>query len=362
MASVSRNPFTPTFGHVPFAIAGRTDYIDDVVEGLANHPGDPNRTTIFVGPRGSGKTVLLTALSRIATEQGWVSVDVSAREGMLEEMLWQLRANADHLLTPEQKADITSLRVGPVGLARQMHENRTSWRAAMGMAIDELGARGVGLLFTVDELNPECDELSSFIDAYQHFVREEKDVALLLAGLPGRVSSLLLDDDVSFIRRAFQRPMDPISQVEVEEALLSTLEENGREIEADALAAAAEATQGFAFAIQLVGYYLWRQGDAATPLTTADVSQAVRLAEREMERSVFVPTLRELRPREQEYLAAMAQDRGPSATSEIAQRMDIGMSNASNLRRRLIEHGVIREVRMGQVEFEMPLLKEYLRR
>ena len=56
----------------------------------------------------------------------------------------------------------------------------------------------------------------------------------------------------------------------------------------------------------------------------------------------------------------MAQDEDVNSTSEIARRMGIGMSNASNLRRRLIEHGVISEVRMGQVEFEMPLLNPYL--
>lgn len=360
MKRAGKNPFTPTFGHIPFAIAGRTDYIDDVVEGLANGPGDPNRSTIFFGPRGSGKTVLLAELSRIASEQGWVSVNVSARDGMLEEMLWQLRKNGAHLLAAENRSDITSVKLGPVGFSREVREEHASWRFLMGGAIDELAEHGVGMLFTVDELNPACEEFSLFIDAYQHFVREQKDVALLLAGLPSRVSSLLLDESTSFIRRAFQRPLDPIPLVEVEEALLETFEDNGRQIKPEALTAAAEATRGFAFAIQLVGYYLWRQGDRSAPLREEDVAKAVGLAMREMERSVFIPTLRELRPREHEYLAAMAQDDGPSVTSDVARRMGIGMSNASNLRRRLIEHGVIREVRMGLVEFEMPLLREYL--
>jgi hypothetical protein len=59
------NPFTPTFGSEPVLLAGRERYIDDVLSGLKNRPGDPNRTTIFTEPRGSGKTVLL---SRIASE------------------------------------------------------------------------------------------------------------------------------------------------------------------------------------------------------------------------------------------------------------------------------------------------------
>ena len=37
------NPFTPTFGRVPYALAGRDELIDDVMEGLANQPGDPDR-------------------------------------------------------------------------------------------------------------------------------------------------------------------------------------------------------------------------------------------------------------------------------------------------------------------------------
>ena len=360
MANKSKNPFTPTFGHVPFALAGRTDYIDDVVGGLANRPGDPNRTTIFVGPRGSGKTVMLTALARIAAEQGWIAVSVSARDGMLDEIIWQLRTKASHLLPADSNSDITAIKAGPFGGTREVHHEIASWRSRMSSAIETLNDQGVGLLITVDEVNPRCGEFATLVDTYQHFVREGFDVALLLAGLPGRVSALLADENVSFIRRAFQRPLGPIPTIEVEEALYETFAANGRDIKPDALAMAAEATGGFAFAIQLVGYYLWRQSPDKEFLDVEDAQRATALARREMERSVFEPTIRDLRPRELQYLLAMTQDSGPSVTSDIAQQMGVSMTNASNLRRRLIEHGVISEVRMGRVQFEMPMLQEYL--
>lgn len=359
--TTAANPFTPTFGHVPFAIAGRSEYIDDVIGGLANRPGDPNRSTMFVGPRGSGKTVLLTAIARIASEQGWVSANVSARDGMLDELIWQIRTNAAHLLAPEAESHITSVQAGPVGLAREISPTSASWRTRLTALVDELNGLGIGLLFTVDEVNPSCGEFATFIDVYQHLMREDRDVALLVAGLPSKVSALLLDESVSFVRRAFQRPLDPIPIIEVEQALLDTIEANGRSINARALARAAEATQGFAFAIQLIGYYLWRQSSPERHIQVEDAEQAIESARGEMERSVFAPTLQELRPRELQYLQAMAQDDGPSSTSDIAKRLDISMTNASNLRRRLIEHGVISEVRMGSVAFEMPLLQAYLR-
>lgn len=163
------------------------------------------------------------------------------------------------------------------------------------------------------------------------------------------------------MRRAFQRTLGLIPIAEVEQALLDTIEGNGRSIAPDALRLAAESTGGFAFAIQVVGYYLWRQGEGDAPISLQDARAALPLAKRELENAVIVPTLRDLTPREEQYLRAMAPDQGSSATSDVARRMGISMTNASNVRRRLIGHRVIREVRMGQVDFEMPMLRDYLR-
>ena len=57
----------------------------------------------------------------------------------------------------------------------------------------------------------------------------------------------------------------------------------------------------------------------------------------------------------------MAADEGPSITSEVAARIGISMTNASNLRRRLIDRGVIKDLRMGLVDFDMPAFKTYLK-
>ena len=356
----STNPFTPTFGSMPYMLAGRTELIDDVMEGLANRPGDPNRSTIFIGPRGSGKTVLLRTIADESKAMGWVSAEVTAHEGMLDEILSELRKNASHLLDPQVESVVTAVQAGPVGITREVREAAHPFRFDFEDIVEELNGKDVGVLIVVDEIDPHCRELERLASVYQLLIGEGRDVALLMAGLPGRVMALLLNEHISFIRRAFQRALATIPQHEVEEALRETIVQNGRVIDDDALVCVAQSTKGFALAIQLVGYYLWRQGRPEDRLTMADAERAIVRAREEMERSVFLPTLAELRPREHEYLQAMAQDDGPSATSDIAARMGISMTNASNLRRRLIEHGVIHEVRMGLVDFEMPMMREYL--
>jgi len=227
--------------------------------------------------------------------------------------------------------------------------------------ITEVNSQGIGVLFTIDEADPTCEEFREFIGIYQSFVQQDMDVALIVGGLPGKVSSLLVDENMSFIRRALRRPFGPIPQIEVEQALLDTVEGNGRKIGPEALMMRADATEGYAYAIQLVGYYLWWNTPPERNFEPEDAKLAIKLSLHEMERSVFVPTLLDLRQREEDYLYAMAQDAGYSSTSEVAKRMGISMTNASNLRRRLIEQGIIKDIRMGVVDFDTPLLKNYLR-
>ena len=73
-----------------------------------------------------------------------------------------------------------------------------NWRTRMNALLDQLALADLGLVITVDEVNPEVGELVSLVSIYQHFVRERRNVALLMAGLPNNVSSLLSNDGVSF--------------------------------------------------------------------------------------------------------------------------------------------------------------------
>ena len=355
------NPFTPTFGRQPYELAGRTELIDDVVYGLSNQPGDPNRATIFIGPRGSGKTVLLDTIAAIAEEMGWIQASVSAHDGMLREIASQLHTKSPHPLSEEVRSYITSVQAGPIGITRSVEPVETTWRTLLTGIVSELNEQGVAVLFVVDEVDPKCEELIRLVEIFQHFVREERDVALLLGGLPSKVSALLMDDYVSFVRRAFQRPLEPIMDIDVAHALKQTIQGNGRDIEPDALEMAVQAARGFAFAIQLVGYYLWRDGGASGVITAEEAKDAIKRAQLEFERSIVQPTLRDLTVRESEFLNAMVLDEGPSRTSVIASRMGISLTNAANLRKRLIAHGIINDIHLGEVEFLMPQLKDYLR-
>ena len=85
-----QNPFKPTAGKMPPVLVGREKVTDDFLEGLANGEGAPGRLMRITGPRGSGKTVLLSELASIAEDEGWLVVNVSGSGDLLASLSHRL--------------------------------------------------------------------------------------------------------------------------------------------------------------------------------------------------------------------------------------------------------------------------------
>lgn len=60
---------------------------------------------------------------------------------------------------------------------------RIGWRQYMTSLITALNERGTSVLITVDEVHSGVEELRRLAATFQHFVREDLDVAIALAGL-----------------------------------------------------------------------------------------------------------------------------------------------------------------------------------
>ena len=85
-----------------------------------------------------------------------------------------------------------------------------------------------GLLVTIDEVNPGIDEMATLVAAFQHFLDEGKKVALIMAGLPYAVTSLLSGKSTSLLRRAARFELHALTDYEVEEALVRTMREEAK--------------------------------------------------------------------------------------------------------------------------------------
>ena len=216
------------------------------------------------------------------------------------------------------------------------------------------------MLFTVDEVDPTLDEMVQLAAFYQHFVREGRKVALLMAGLPHNISSLLNNKTVSFLRRSNRRALDRIPDGEVPAALVRTAQAGNRNVDAAALTAATESIGGFPFMLQLVGCYAWDENPWASTLDSADFARGIAIAQQEMTYRILDATFAELSPGDLRFAAAMLEDEGDSRIADLVERLGRSSSVVAQYRKRLIDAGIIGKRARGLVGFDLPYFRDYL--
>lgn len=355
------NPFKPTAGAEPPVLVGRERVVQDFCDGIEEGVGAPARLMRITGPRGSGKTVLLTELGDVAKTFGWTVIDVVASGNLTDKIKRALR---DRL----PRADV-SLRANLGLIAAQADfiepADQPDIREVLTEATARLTAKGSGLLVTVDEIQDGSeDEIRELAVAVQHLIRERQNIAFAFAGITTGVMNLINGRSLTFLRRAKAEELAAIPVAEVAGSFEQTFSQRGIDASEALINKMASATQGYAYLIQLVGYGVFaeakRHATESLTLTEEDCDNGIARAYRDFDNAVLLPALDELPQRAIEYLLAMTQDEEKSGTGTIARRMGLEPSQLTATRRLLIGRQVIEAPSRGLVRFAIPRLREYL--
>lgn len=226
--------------------------------------------------------------------------------------------------------------------------------------LEVLNSKGIGLYVTIDEIDPALDEMIQFAAIYQLFVREGRKVGLLMAGLPYKVSSLLRDGSVSFLRRSSQYKVGRIDDEEIASAFKATVEIGGSTILDEVLERAVKEIDGFPFMMQLVGFRSWEERSASNDITMESVERGAYMAQRDMRNRILRPTLDELSDMDIKFLLAMLEDEDSSLSGEIATRLNKTASYVTTYRKRLLDQGIIEMQGRARVRIALPGVREYL--
>lgn len=358
--NASANPFKPTAGAEPPVLAGRKKVIDDFTDGLTEGPGAPGRLMRISGPRGSGKTVLLTELGDIAKDKGWVVVDETAGKGLVDRITERLARQL-----PEANASM-DIDLGFV----KAHAGVSSGtggadiRTVLDEAAGRIGKKGV--LVTVDEVqDADKGEMAAISQAVQHLIREKKDVAFVFAGLTMGVADFINGEAMTFLRRAKAEQLKSIPDDDVAEAFEKTFGDSGMPIAGNALSDAVAATGGYAYMVQLVGYNVWkvarRHFGESPAVTTEDVREGAEMAMGDYVEAVIEPALSRLSKRAMSYLVEMSGSDGPSSTGCVAKSLGVPAQSLSSVRASLIAKQVIEPTEArGYVDFAIPWMRKYV--
>ena len=363
MTNLTNNPFTPNLNVVPKTLVGCFQILNDMEKTFNNWRNDPNICSLFIGPRGSGKTALLSVVGDMARKNGWIVVDSVSQKDMLIDIYQKISLQASEILPSSSKTKISSLNLGQIlelSFDSQKEAN-LNWNNQFDLLISELSANDVGVLITIDEILTNQEDLSYLVSLYQLLRRKGLKLSLMLAGLPSNILNITSGDSTSFLRRATHYILGNLEDGDVRLAFEKTITNNGKKIERDALEKAVKEINGFPYMLQLLGYGIWEEANGNKTITLSHVNKGVEYAKARFTTSVLYNTFLELSNKDKEFLYAML------ACGDVCSNKDLesitGKSSGylSTYKKRLLSTGVIQELPGKKLSFALPFFKEYLK-
>ena len=255
------NPYTPGYGAIPPVLAGREEELNEVREvasRLLRNESYP-RDIILFGPRGNGKTALLSTVQReLKKKRKLQVVKIMATHIADRERLCM------SLFDVSPKTSETIRTNGTIGAPRLAGGERERSQVFQFSSPDVLALarkrwRGKATLLMVDEAHRITQ---AAVDEIAALAREAKDGTFafnfVLCGPPG-LKSHLRSLDATFLNRANEIRLGRLSLDESKEALLTPLLSAGFEVdlEPDQKSGLVESTQGYPHFIQCIGHALW---------------------------------------------------------------------------------------------------------
>ena len=381
------NPYTPGAGRKPRTLAGRDDDLDAfqaLVERLDS--GSYERSLVYTGLRGVGKTVLLMEFDVLASEAGWATSDV-AEVGSQPDFRVTFARMAARLLTNMSRRHrakelvdraLSVVKAFSLAVPGRLVELRMEVDAARGVAdsgdpesdlvdlLSEIGqaaqANHVGALFLIDEMqNLDSGSLAAICIAFQAVSRAGLPVALAGAGLPDLRTRLLAAKP--YADRLFvYRHLGGLPFTAARAALIGPANAFDVRFDENVARAVVEEAAGYPYFLQAYGQQLWNYAETS-PITTADLDAIRPIVNDDLSESFFGTRFDLATDAEQRYLAAMASlGDGPHQVAKVAHAFGTDdQRRVSALRDGLIQKGLIWTPRRGRVDFTVPLFDRYLR-
>lgn len=379
------NPFSPGAGSPPPELAGREKMIEKAKMALARIKiGRSEKSFLFVGLRGVGKTVLLNRIRTIAEEFHYKTIFIEAHENKpLSEMLIppirSVLFSLDSFKNISHKVK-KSLRV----LSSFMSTVKVTYNdIELGLVPPEEGSADSGdlefdlpnlieslaeaakdretcIAIIIDEIQYLKEkELSSLIMSAHKISQRQLPLILIGAGLPQLLA--LAGDSKSYAERLFDYPaVGALNDSDAKNALQEPVKSQGIEFTEDALNEIINQTKGYPYFLQEWGYHAWNLAEKSPiGLDIANKATAESLAH--LDESFFKVRFDRLTHREKDYLHALAKlGPGPQRSRDLASKFGVKTQAVAALRDGLIKKGMIYSPSHGETEFTVPLFDEFM--
>ena len=338
------NPFTLTFGRKPQSYIFRYEDTEEVISSFMMEP-PTYQVYLISGVRGSGKTVLMTAISKELEEQEWITVDINPNKDLLEEFAERL-SDACHRL-PNLMEKGFNVSVAGVGIGIGASNEKRDAVSRIEELLDILVKKNKKVLITLDEVRND-DNMRIFASQFQALIRKDYPICMIMTGLYENIYAIQNDPALTFLLRAPKTFLKPLSIREIMASYKSIFE-----IDMDEARQMAALTKGYAFAYQALGYLMWKHKDKM------EFDEILFKFDTILFESVYQKIWESLSDKDREVMIALSH-KGEVKVSEFMDFIGMNVGNFSRYRDRLKNKGLIISQRRGTMEMALPRFDEFI--
>ncbi len=340
----NNNPYTLSFGKQPLLSIPRPLEVNEVIEAFTNNP-PTHQAYMITGVRGSGKTVLMTAIKNTLKEmKDWEAIELSTSQNLLSTLAQMLYEDNSFAKIIKQGGGLSML---GFGVQLNGSPENTNPLIPIREALVKFKKSNKKLLICIDEIITN-DHVKEFASIFQILIREDLPVFLLMTGLYENIRNLMDEKNLTFLYRTPQIRLKPLNLGTIAENYITTLG-----VTKDAGEQMSILTKGYSFAFQVLGYYTFRH--------KGNYENALTEFRQYLEDYAYEKIWSELSRNDRRLLYAIAISKTGKA-KEIKEILGTDHNKYTPYRDRLIKKMLVNGDEYGYLKITLPLLDDYVKR
>ena len=377
------NPYTPGAGFMPSFLAGRDNLIQQIDFSLASiQKGRPQRSVLYYGLRGVGKTVLLNTIERAADNRNILHEYIEATEdayfrkrltAAIAKLISQLSVvEAAKTFVQKGKALLKAFRLTygiensevsidiggkPLETTGIYEDDLTDIIVQLGRAAEKSEAQ---VCLLIDEMQYlENEDIAALVGALHRCNQLRLPVVMFCAGLP-KLRKMVGEAKTYSERLFFFEEIGALEPIAAVDAIVCPAEEYGVKYDNAAIQEIISVTGKYPYFLQELCSTIWMKtsGDL---ITEADVFAATDDFYTNLDRGFFSVRYERCSNSERDFMTAMVICGGlPCAISNVAEIMGKTVKSISPTRGKLINKGLIYAAGHAEIDFTVPKFDAFI--
>ena len=336
------NPFNISFGEEPSNVILRTNE-HVLIRNTFNSQNPETKVFTITGPRGSGKTVLLSQIKKYYENiPNWLCIDINPNDNILEQiaaLVYEKGKIKNLFLKTEFNFSFNGFGINISG-----SEPISNIYALLDKIMTYLKKKDIKLLIMIDDVSSN-QYMKQFAPTYQQLIRDGYNVFLLMTGLYENIYKLERVDNLTFLARTPKIQLKPLSIRSIAYEYHKILN-----IDEEKCIKMAKLTCGYAYGYQLLGSIVYNNNNEIDNdvLTKYDIL---------LEDNSYSLIWESLSNNEKSILLSASIS---NKISDIIIGSKLSNSSIQVYKKALEKAGLIDSSSRGEINFTLPRFKEFV--